>query len=204
MVENMAVIKFHGDLKQFMAKPFELEVTNFRELMSGLLTQIKGLREHFRKGSYKVRIGNDYLSNEQLKTNPMIELEESSSVHFIPVITGAGKGMGIGQIILGVVLVAAAFWTGGASLAAWGTGSTMMGAMGASLMLSGTVSLLAKTPEMSSGVKEGEKKQSTSFSNIRNLTPQGRPIPLLYGKMMTSLVLISQGIETFDDVELSK
>ncbi|MDE8035873.1 tail assembly protein, partial [Actinobacillus equuli subsp. equuli] len=50
-------------------------------------------------------------------------------------------------------------------------------------------------------VKEGEKKQSTSFSNIRNLTPQGRPIPLLYGRMLTSLVLISQGLETFDDVE---
>ncbi|MDP0046560.1 tail assembly protein, partial [Glaesserella parasuis] len=29
---------------------------------------------------------------------------------------------------------------------------------------------------------------------------QGRPIPLLYGKMMTSLILISQGIDTFDDV----
>ncbi|MWQ33950.1 tail assembly protein, partial [Glaesserella parasuis] len=34
----------------------------------------------------------------------------------------------------------------------------------------------------------------------RNLTPQGRPIPLLYGKMMTSLILISQGIDTFDDI----
>jgi len=49
-------------------------------------------------------------------------------------------------------------------------------------------------------IDEGEKKQSTSFSNIKNLTPQGRPIPLLYGKMLTSLVLISQGIETFDDM----
>lgn len=201
MVENMAVIKFHGDLKQFMAKPFELEVTNFRELMSGLRTQIKGLREHFRKGSYKVRIGNDYLSNEQLKTNPMIELEESSSVHFIPVIAGAGKAAGIIQAVVGVVLIAVAWW----NPFNWSAGAAMIaGAMGASLAMSGAISLLTRTPEMSSGVSESEKKQSTSFSNIRNLTPQGRPIPLLYGKMMTSLVLISQGIETFDDVELSK
>ncbi|UKH21709.1 tail assembly protein [Actinobacillus pleuropneumoniae] len=169
--------------------------------MNGLLTQIQGFREHLRNGYYKVRIGKNYLNNDQLQTNPMIALDDKSSIHFTPVIAGAGKGMGIGQLILGVVLVAAAFYTGGASLLAWSSGATMMGAMGASLILGGAISLLSKTPEMSSGVKEGEKKQSTSFSNIRNLTPQGRPIPLLYGRMLTSLVLISQGIETFDDVE---
>ncbi|WP_238336831.1 tail assembly protein [Mannheimia pernigra] len=196
----MAKITFHGDLKRFSDQPFELEVSNFRELMSGLLTQIKGLLEHLRNGYYKVRIGRNYLNNDELQTNPMIDLDDSASIHFTPVIAGAGKGIGVGQIILGAALVAAAFWTGGASLAAWGTGATMMGAMGASLMLGGAISLLSKTPEINSSIKEGEKKQSTSFSNIRNLTPQGRPIPLLYGKMMTSLVLISQGIETFDDV----
>lgn len=73
--------------------------------------------------------------------------------------------------------------------------------MGASLVLTGAVSLLTKVPEMSSGISNDEKKQSTSFGNIKNLTPQGRPIPLLYGKMLTSLVLISHGIETFDDIE---
>ncbi|MDG4948435.1 tail assembly protein [Actinobacillus equuli subsp. haemolyticus] len=197
----MAKITFHGDLKRFIDEPFELDVNNFRELMNGLLTQIQGFREHLRNGYYKVRIGKNYLNNDQLQTNPMITLDDKSSIHFTPVIAGAGKGMGIGQLILGVVLVAAAFYTGGASLLAWSSGATMMGAMGASLILGGAISLLSKTPEMSSGVKEGEKKQSTSFSNIRNLTPQGRPIPLLYGRMLTSLVLISQGLETFDDVE---
>lgn len=197
----MAKITFHGDLKRFIDEPFELDVNNFRELMNGLLTQIQGFREHLRNGYYKVRIGKNYLNNDQLQTNPMIALDDKSSIHFTPVIAGAGKGMGIGQLVLGVVLVAAAFYTGGASLLAWSSGTTMMGAMGASLILGGAISLLSKTPEMSSGVKEGEKKQSTSFSNIRNLTPQGRPIPLLYGRMLTSLVLISQGIETFDDVE---
>lgn len=166
--------------------------------MSGLLTQIQGLREHLRNGYYKVRIGKNYLNNEQLQTNPMIELGEYSSIHFTPVIAGAGKGGGIFQVVLGVVLIAASFFFP----PAWGANAAMMaGAMGASLAMSGAISLLTRTPEMSTGVSESEKKQSTSFSNIRNLTPQGRPIPLLYGKMMTSLVLISQGIETFDDVE---
>lgn len=190
----MAKITFHGDLKRFSDRPFELEVSNFRELMSGLLTQIQGLREHLRNGYYKVRIGKNYLNNDQLQTNPMIDLDDRSSIHFTPVIVGAGKNVGgIVNIVVGVVLVAASWYVGGA--AGWA-----YFAAGAAMMAGGAVTLLSKTPEMPSGVNEGEKKQSTSFSNIRNLTPQGRPIPLLYGKMMTSLVLISQGIETFDDV----
>ena len=76
----------------------------------------------------------------------------------------------------------------------------MMEAMGASMVLSGAMTLLTKVPNMDTKYNEGEKKQSTSFSNIKNLTPQGRPIPLLYGKMLTSLVLISQGVEAFDDM----
>lgn len=163
--------------------------------MSGLLTQIQGLRNHLRNGYYKVRIGKQYLSNDQLQNNPMIELDDNATVHFTPVVAGAGKNVaGIANIIVGVVLVAASWYVGGA--AGWA-----YLASGVVMMAAGAVTLLSKTPDMSSGVSDGEKKQSTSFSNIRNLTPQGRPIPLLYGKMMTSLVLISQGIETFDDNE---
>ena len=120
-----------------------------------------------------------------------------SSVHFTPVITGAGKAAGVIQAVVGLVLIAVAWW----NPLGWSAGGVMIaGAMGASLAMSGAIFLLTRPPDMGSGVNESEKKQSTSFSNLRNLTPQGRPIPLLYGKMMTSLVLVSQGIETFDDV----
>lgn len=196
----MVQVKFYGDLKRFADSPIELEVSNFKELMSGLFTQIKGLRQHIRKGYYKVRFGSKYLSEDQLKTTPIIDLKDGCTVHFTPVISGAGKGIGVGQVILGAALIAAAFFTGGASISAWGTGATMMGALGASMVLSGAMTLLTKVPNMDTKYNEGEKKQSTSFSNIKNLTPQGRPIPLLYGKMLTSLVLISQGVETFDDM----
>ena len=196
----MATITFHGDLKRFVDSPFELEARSFSELMSGLLTQINGLQQHLRKGYYKVRIGKRYLTEEQIKTNPQMTLTEESTVHFTPVIAGAGKGLGIGQIVIGVILIAASWYAGGA--AGWGYLGTQMGA---TLALSGAMSLLTQIPTMDSPTgKESEKKQSTSFSNIKNLTPQGRPIPLLYGEMMTSLVLISQGVETFDDMDTLK
>lgn len=193
----MVQVKFYGSLKRFADEPLELDVSNFKELMSGLLTQIKGLRQHLRHGYYKVRVGSKYLSEDQLKTNPIIDLKDGCTVHFTPVIAGAGKAGGVLQVVAGIVIIAIAWW----NPFGWTAGTALMfGAMGASMALSGAITLLAKAPDMNNKYDEGEKKQSTSFSNIRNLTPQGRPIPLLYGKMLTSFVLISQGIETFDDL----
>ena len=195
----MVQVKFYGDLKRFADSPIELEVSNFKELMSGLFTQIKGLRQHIRKGYYKIRVGSKYLSEEQLKTTPIIDLKDGCTVHLTPVVAGAGKGGGVFQIVAGIVIIAASIisyqWHG------VGYGSALMfGVTGAAMALGGVMTMLAKVPSMSDYGKDGEKKQSTSFSNIKNLTPQGRPIPLLYGKMLTSLVLISQGVETFDDM----
>ena len=61
--------------------------------------------------------------------------------------------------------------------------------------------MLTKTPNMDMKLSESEKKTNTSFSGIKNLTPQGRPIPLLYGEMMHSFVLISQGTEVYTPEE---
>ena len=194
----MVQVKFYGSLKRFADEPLELDVGNFKELMSGLLTQIKGLRQHLRHGYYKVRVGSKYLSEEQLKANPIIDLKDDCTVHFTPVVAGAGKGGGGLQMIVGAVLIAIAYINPFGYLS--GPMVTAMYAAGVSMALSGVVGLLTKPPEMNNKYDDGEKKQSTSFSNIRNLTPQGRPIPLLYGKMLTSFVLISQGIETIDDL----
>lgn len=197
----MVTVKFHGNLKRFESEqPITLKVKHFGELMSGLLTQIQGLREQLRQGYYKVRIGKTYLSQSQLEQNPTQQLSEDCTVHFTPVIKGAGKNVGAFQIVVGIALIVSAFYTGGASLSAWGPGATMMGTMGASMLLGGVMSFLTKPPEMNTKLGDSEKQQSTAFSNLQNLTPQGRPIPLLYGKMMTSLILVSQGVETFDEV----
>lgn len=193
----MAKIKFYGSLKRFADEPLELEVSSFKELMSGLFTQIKGLRQHIRKGYYKIRVGSKYLSEEQLKTTPIIDLKDGCTVHLTPVVAGAGKGGGGLQMIAGAVLIAIAYINPFGYLS--GPMVTAMYAAGASLAMSGAISLLTRPPDMNTKIDEGEKKQSTSFSNLRNLTPQVRPIPLFYGKMMTSLILVSQGIETFDD-----
>ncbi|WP_424411255.1 tail assembly protein [Pasteurella sp. PK-2025] len=205
----MAVVTFHGDLKRFESEPFELEVNSFPELMSGLLTQIDGLRDKLKSGYYRLKIGKKYYTSNEVKANPNIQLSDDTEIHLTPVIVGAGKGMNVVNIIIGVVLIAVSWYAGGA--AGWGyLGATGYGmatsafVLGASMVLSGVIGLLTQPPAMDNNFKEGEKEKSTSFSNLKNLTPQGRPIPLLYGEMMVSMILISQGVEAFDDERIKK
>ncbi|WP_075630995.1 tail assembly protein, partial [Glaesserella parasuis] len=136
--------------------------------MSGLLSQIQGLSQHLRKGYYKVRIGKRYLSEEQIKTNPTMTLADDCTVHFTPVVAGAGKSVGFVQAIVGVALIAVAWW----NPLGWTAGTAMMvGAMGASMAMGGVMQMLARPPDMNTKLSDSEKQQSTSFSNIRNLTP---------------------------------
>lgn len=195
----MATVKFYGDLKRFEPtdSPLELCVESFGELMSGLLTQLVGLRQRIAQGYYKVRIGkNTYLSEDEIKSNAVL-LDDNSVVHITPVVKGAGKGGGL-QMVLGAVLIAVAYINPFGYLS--GPMVSAMYAAGASMMIGGAIAMLSRPPDMNNKIDEGEKLQSTSFSNIRNLTPQGRPIPLLYGEMLTSWVLISQGISSFDEI----
>lgn len=57
--------------------------------------------------------------------------------------------------------------------------------------------MLTKMPEMKLG-NEKEKKQSTAFSNLSNMTAQGKAMPLAYGRMRVGSLIISQGVETMD------
>lgn len=50
---------------------------------------------------------------------------------------------------------------------AWGMAATMMGAMGASLTLSGVVGLLTKPPSMSDYSKEGEKNKAPRLATSK-------------------------------------
>ena len=180
----MVNVKFYGALKQF-GTDFKLDCKNVAEVLTALFSQIQGLRQHIQKGVYKVRIGSKYLDNRYLEKGLQYNLKEGMTVHFTPVVAGAGAKV---QFVVGAALAVVGF----------STGMTALGAVGVSLMLGGVAQMLTKTPNMNSGGSEKEKKQSTSFSGLQNMAAQGRPMPLAYGRILTGSLIISQGIETYD------
>ena len=189
----MVNVRFYGSLKQFGAG-FRLDCQTTAEIVQALTSQIPKLRQFIQQGLFTVRVGRDYFDNRYLEQGLSHKLKDDATVHFTPVLKGSKRG-GLFGVIAGVAIIAGAIALGPlagiiSTNAAW-----IVGSVGASLLLGGVAQMLTKMPEMKIGT-EKEKKQSTAFSNLSNMTAQGKPMPLAYGRMRVGSLIISQGVET--------
>lgn len=191
----MVNVRFYGSLKQFGSE-FRLDCQTTAEIVQALTSQIPKLRQFIQQGLFTVRVGRDYFDNRYLEQGLSHKLKDDATVHFTPVLKGSKRG-GLFGVIAGVAIIAGAIALGPlagiiSTNAAW-----IVGSVGASLLLGGVAQMLTKMPEMKMG-SEKEKKQSTAFSNLSNMTAQGRVMPLAYGRIRTGSLIISQGLEAID------
>lgn len=205
----MVNVRFYGSLKQFGSE-FNLDCKTPAEVVHALTSQIPKLRQFIQQGLFTVRVGRDYLDNRYLEQGLSQKLRDNSTVHFTPALKGSKRG-GVFGVIAGAAIVAGALALGPLGLGVLGSTSAMMvGGLGASMLLGGVAQMLTKMPTMrgvtptgavkpeSTKVKQEEKKQSTSFSNLSNMVAQGKSMPLAYGLIRTGTLVISQGVETMD------
>lgn len=118
-------------------------------------------------------------------------------IRIVPVVVGSKSG-GLLQVIFGAVLVAAAFISGGTSLAAWGALETGLAMTGASMILGGVIQMLSPQPNGIAMKDQGENKPSYAFGAPTNTVSQGYPVPIGYGKRRIGGAVISAGIYVED------
>jgi predicted phage tail protein len=149
----------------------------------------------------------DKFLSEELIDFPL----EENELHVFPAIQGAGGKGGIGQIILGVVLIVVAVVVvvfapeiaaalgpglaeaGGAGVASAGAQLALVGALS---LAGGIMTMLTKTPSMSNyGAGAGAQQHpSFIFNGAVNNTVQGVPVPLVYGRHLTGSTVIYAGM----------
>lgn len=150
------------------------------------------------EGWYQIRIAGEDVSEQTLSARLHEPLPPGVVIHIVPRMEGAKSG-GVFQVVLGAVAVVAAFWTGGASMAAWGALSTGLFTAGASMMLGGVAQMLTPQPKAPSIHSADNGKQNTYFSSLENMVAQGNPVPVPYGEIMTGSRRISQELSTRDE-----
>ena len=193
----MKVIRLHGWLGKRFGKRFEMAVASPVEAIRALCSQLKGLEKAladdvngFTVWSAEMNVTKDTLS---------FPFSDTEVLHIVPVVSGAKDG--VGQILLGIVLLAAAFFTMGTSLLGQGllyeavmTGLTTMGT---SLILGGISQLLFAPPKPQSTEKP-ENRPSYTFNGAVNTVQQGNCVPLLYGEMIHGSQVVSAGMYVED------
>ena len=194
-------IKLYGELAKFVGhKEFEVKAETVGKAVSFLLNNFPQLEQYMSPKYYQVKVGN-YEIDENEISYPIGQ----ENIHFIPAISGAGRGFG--KVLLGAALIGAAFLVpGGLSLSSGistGFGFAKAGALakgmvyvGASLVLSGVSDLLFPLPEPQKFSSEEDPQLSFSFSGVQNTSRAGTPVPIVYGEIITGSVVISAAIDT--------
>ena len=188
-------IKLYGELAKFVGKRvLYAEVATVGQAIRFLCVNFKGIERHMKDQYYKVSAGD-----WQLEESEIHYPTGQSDISIVPVVGGAGNDAM--KIIIGVALVAGAFYTGGAtfSMAAGlkTTGFIAQSAVtiGSMLVLSGVSGLLAPVPEVPSN--EQDPRRSFSFSGIQNTSRAGVAVPIIYGsEVLVGSVVFSAAIDT--------
>lgn len=196
----MVPVLLLGDLGKRYGRKFTLDVKTPAEAIRALVANFPDIQKHMADRYYRVVVGREDAGTDELH-NPA----GRQVIKIVPVVTGAGGGMG--KILLGAIIIGAAFFTGGASLAAsgfliGGITTTFWGgialSIGASLMLGGAAQMLAPTQAAGKPSEDSGKNPSYAFNGPVNTTAQGQPIAVGYGRLRVGSAVISAGITTED------
>ena len=190
-------IKLYGELAKFVGhKEFEVKAETVGKAVSFLIHNFPEIEAYMSPKKYQVKVG-DYDIDEKEIHYPV----GGQDIHFIPVISGAGRGLG--KFIVGAVLIGIAVATGGTSLSlgfggfSGGLGiSAMLGNIGLGLTLMGVSEMLFPLPKPPDFSSEEDPQLSFSFSGVQNTSRAGTPVPIVYGEIFTGSVVISAAIDT--------
>lgn len=201
MKRRLVKVKLLGELGRRFGRSYSFMVRSPRDVISALSNQLEGFKEYFCT-AHERGMGFKLIDDNPMGMDYEGVMMGCEQLVIAPVISGSGgKGFSIGQVLLGAALIGLAFIPGvgvaaaGALAGKFTTVGSIMFSLGASLVLTGIAGLL--TPPVKTPGADSEKKDSFMFDRAVELTTQGLPIPLLYGRYLAvSPLTISSSIST--------
>ena len=196
-------VKLYGELAKFVGhKEFEVQVDTVGKAVSFLIHNFPGIESYMSPKHYQVKVGNYAIDKNEIGYPVGKE-----DIHFIPMISGAGRGAGkllLGAVLIGIAIAAPgagfAFGSKGVGFIATGAAPNALmaaiGNIGIGLTLMGVSEMLFPLPKPEDFNSEGDPRLSFSFSGVQNTSRAGTPVPIVYGEIITGSVVISAAIDT--------
>lgn len=183
-------IRLYGILAKKFGKEFHLAVDNTREAMRALSVQVPGF-EHFMLNAHEQGLEFAVFQDKQNISETELDMSTSAKViKVVPRVRGAGGAV---QTILGAVMIAAAFITGGTSIAAWGALQGALFGAGVGMMVGGVAQMLMPKVDTTQDQNEDGNKANKGFGGAVTTVAQGNPVPVLYGQREVGGFIASAG-----------
>lgn len=214
----LKTIKLYGVLAEKFGHQFKLDVSSTREAIRALsvllpgfekfmlhaherglgfaifLDEVKGHRSRGKKQPYCYDAAtNRRITGRNVAACELDMMTESSVIKIVPRVMGAGGNNGILQVVLGVVLIVAGFWTGGATS---NLGVALIGA-GAGMLVGGIAQMLMPSAETQDQNQDGNRANK-GFGSAVTTIAQGNPVPILRGEREIGGFIASAGQFTED------
>ena len=214
----LKTIKLYGVLAEQFGHQFKLDVSSTREAVRALsvlipgfekfmlhaherglgfaifLDEIKGHRTRGKKQPYCYdAASNRRIAGRNVGATELDMSTDSSVIKIVPRVIGAGGSNGILQVVLGVVLIVAGFWTGGATS---NLGVALIGA-GAGMLVGGIAQMLMPSAETQDQNQDGNRANK-GFGSAVTTIAQGNPVPILRGEREIGGFIASAGQFTED------
>lgn len=190
-------VKLHGILREKFGSEFELDVESVAEAVRALCILVQGFESFMANAHLQGIKFAIYLDDRNIGVDELCFATKSSVIRISPVIDGAKSG-GLFQIVIGVVMIAAAFVTGGTSLAAWGAMQAALAGAGAAMLLGGVAQMMMPTAISNMDQNQDGNKPNFGFGGAVTTVAQGLPVPILYGQREIGGFIISAKQESKD------
>jgi len=185
-------VKLLGELGRKFGRTYRFMALNAREVIIALSRQIAGFQEYLTT-AHENGIGFKLITKEPEGLDYEGVFLSCDRLVMAPVVTGAGGN--VGQILIGAALIALAFVPIAGSSAFAGLAAAKTAAGSVALFLTGIAGLLS--PQVQTPSSDTKKKESFIFDRAAELTTQGYPVPLLYGRyFLDSPLIVSSSIST--------
>ncbi|MCU9528722.1 tail assembly protein [Pseudomonas mosselii] len=183
----MTTIKLSGSLAQKFGRAHrrQLDSGDTWEVFKALKATLAGFEEEVR------RLDGMGLRFAVFRNRQNVGLEDFSrggvrELRIVPVIGGSKRG-GLFQTIVGVALIAASVFVGGATLAA-----------GIALTAGGVIQMLSSQAKGLSQSAAPENRPSYAFGSANNTTASGSPVPICIGDRRWGGAVISASVYAED------
>lgn len=194
--ERKVKVILYGELKQLY--PDEIEITGScpSEILNGLVRLSPVFHRKPGHAGYPVKV----VGHESREALHMPFTGDVSELHVVPDMSG-GKSGGFFQIVIGVLLIAAAFIQPELAIGALTIGGFhgILFSIGLSLALGGLLQLISPAPKADTfGNDVADPEASKYLGASQNTVKIGTRIPLLYGEMQAFGQYLSFDVDALD------
>ncbi|MEN4905635.1 tail assembly protein [Rahnella bonaserana] len=202
----LKILTLKGHMAKRFGKTHRFHVADLREMLRAMCSQVPGFKKYVSNAHLNGVRFAFFSGTNNIGIDEFDMCNSSTEYQMMPVAEGSKRG-GTLQIVIGAVALVAAFFTAGASMAAWGaalsagamSATTVLTSIGLSMMLGGVVQMLTPQPSYNVGASSStDNKPNYAFGAPVNTVAMGYPVPVLYGQREIGGAVISAGIFSSD------